>query len=75
MAEHQDCPVITLVLNHKNFVPKYLNNALVDFASTSLTSRQLLEEKARERFWKESSQCRVIPHSLPVIAKSELQDR
>ena len=34
------------VSNHKNFIPKYLDNALTDFAKTSRTSRPLLEEKA-----------------------------
>ena len=34
------------VSSHKNFIPKYLDNALTDFAETSRTSRQLLEETA-----------------------------
>ena len=44
-AEHQDCPSYTEFPN-KNFIPKYLDNAVLDFAQTSRTSRQLLEEKA-----------------------------
>ena len=30
-AKHQDCPFFT-VSNHKNFIPKYLDKALTDFA-------------------------------------------
>ena len=33
------------VSNHKKYIPKYLENALTDFAQTSRTSRPLLEEK------------------------------
>ena len=33
------------VSNHKNFIPKYLDNVLTDFAKTSRTSRRLLGEK------------------------------
>ena len=30
-AEHQDCPFLTVFFfNHKNFIPKYLDNALTD---------------------------------------------
>ena len=43
-AKHQDCPFFT-VSNHKKYIPKYLENALTDFAQTSRTSRPLLEEK------------------------------
>ena len=41
------------ISNHKNFIPKYLDNALTDFAETSRTSRRLLEEKAPVNdFWR-----------------------
>ena len=29
-AEHQDCPLT--ISNNKNFIPKYRDNALTDFA-------------------------------------------
>ena len=38
--------VFYCISNHKNLIPKYLDNALTDFALTSRTSRPLLEEKA-----------------------------
>ena len=31
-VEHQDFPFFYRISNHKNFVPKYLDNALTDFA-------------------------------------------
>ena len=34
------------ISNDKNFIPKYLDNALTDSVLTSRTSRRLLEEKA-----------------------------
>ena len=34
------------ISNHKNFIPKNLDNALTDSLKTSRTSRPLLEEKA-----------------------------
>ena len=40
-AEYQDYPFFYRISNDKNFIPKYLDNALTDFAS-----RPLLEEKA-----------------------------
>ena len=46
-AEHQDCSFFYRISNHKNFIPKYLDNAVIDFAQTSRTLRRLLEEKAR----------------------------
>ena len=30
-AEHQDCPFFYSILNHKNFIPKYLGNAPYKF--------------------------------------------
>ena len=46
-AEHKNCPVLYWISKyHKNFIPKYLHNPLIDFAPTSRTSRQLLEENA-----------------------------
>ena len=45
-AERQHCLFFYLISNHKLFIPKYLDNALTDFALTSRTSRLLLEEKA-----------------------------
>ena len=33
------------ISNYKNFIPKYLNNALTDFASTLQTSRRLLKKE------------------------------
>ena len=44
-AEHQDCQSYTEFPN-KNITPKYIDNAVLDFAQTSRTSRQLLEEKS-----------------------------
>ena len=41
IAEQYDCPVSYRISYYKNFIPKYLDNALTDFAS-----RPLLEEKA-----------------------------
>ena len=29
-AEHQDCPFFYRISNNKNFIPKYLDNALTD---------------------------------------------
>ena len=34
------------ILNHKNFIPKYLDNAHIDFTLTSRESRRILEKKA-----------------------------
>ena len=34
------------ISNDKNFIPKYLDNALIDSVLTLRTSRRLLEEKA-----------------------------
>ena len=34
------------ISNDKNFIPKYLGNALIDSVLTSRTSRQLLEKKS-----------------------------
>ena len=31
-AEHEDTPVFYRIADHKNFIPKYLDNALEDFA-------------------------------------------
>ena len=31
-VEHQDCQYFTVFLTIKNFFPKYLDNALTDFA-------------------------------------------
>ena len=31
-AEHQDCPFFYRISNYKYFIPKYLGNALTDFA-------------------------------------------
>ena len=54
-AKHQDCPIFTVIfLTINTFIPKYLDNALMDFALTSRTSTRLLEER------KKSSQCREI---------------
>ena len=42
-AKHQDFPFLTVIngiSNDKNFIPKYLDNALTDFAQTSRTSRR-----------------------------------
>ena len=48
-AKHQDFPIFTVIfLFTKTFGPKYLDNALLDFALTSQTSMRLLEEKAPE---------------------------
>ena len=44
-AKHQDFPFYR-ISNDKNFIPKYLRNALTDSVLTSRTSRRLLEEKA-----------------------------
>ena len=33
------------ISNHKNFIPNYLDNAIIDLAYTSWTSRRLSEEK------------------------------
>ena len=30
-VEHQDCQFFYRVSNYKNFIPKYLDNALTDF--------------------------------------------
>ena len=53
----------------QTFIPKYLDNTLIDFAQTSPTSRWLLDrgKSSRERFWKKSYQCREIrlPTSFP----------
>lgn len=47
MVEHQDCPVLYFCIsNPKNLSPKYLRNALIDFAETSRTLKQVLEEQA-----------------------------
>ena len=45
-VEHQDCQFFTVFLTITNFFPKYLDNALTDFAETSRASRRLLEEEA-----------------------------
>ena len=45
-AKHQDFPLFYRISNDKNFIPKYLDNALTDSVLTSRTSRRLLEEKA-----------------------------
>ena len=34
------------ISNHKNVIPKYLENALIEFVQTSRTLRQVLEEQA-----------------------------
>ena len=44
-AKHQDFPFYC-ISNDRNFIPKYLRNALTDSVLTSRTSRRLLEEKA-----------------------------
>ena len=44
-AKHQDFPFYR-ISNDKNFIPKYLRNALTDSVLTSRTSRRLLEENA-----------------------------
>ena len=31
-AEHQGCPFFYRIFNQKNFIPKYLDNRLTDFA-------------------------------------------
>ena len=41
MAKHQDRPFFTVFLTMKNFIPKYLDKALTDFARTS-----------RGRYWR-----------------------
>ena len=47
MVEHQDCPVLYFCIsNPKNLSPKCLRNALIDFAETSWTLKQVLEEQA-----------------------------
>ena len=50
------------ISNNKNFVPKYLDNALTDFAETSRTSKPPLEEKAPVNDFGRtlSSHCREI---------------
>ena len=58
MMEHQDCPVLYFCIsNHKNLRPKYLKNALIDFAETSLTLKQVLEEEAPVSDCAKNSQC------------------
>ena len=44
-AKHRDFPFFR-ISNDKNFIPKYLGNALTDSVLTSRTSRRLLEEEA-----------------------------
>ena len=47
MVEHQDCPVLYFCIsNPNNLSPKCLRNALIDFAETSRTLKQVLEEQA-----------------------------
>ena len=43
-AKHQDCPFFNDFKPQK-LHPKYLENALTDFAQTSRTSRRLLEKE------------------------------
>ena len=35
------CPFFYHICNHKNFIPKHLDNALTDFTQNTGTSRQL----------------------------------
>ena len=45
-AKYQDFTFFYRISNDKNFIPKYLDNALTNSVLTSRTSRPLLEEKA-----------------------------
>ena len=46
--DHQFPFFFYCISDYKNFIPKYLDNALTDSVLTSRTSRRLLEEKAPE---------------------------
>ena len=58
-AEHQYCP-FSPNFKHKNFIPKYLDNALTDFAYTSDHRAGYWRKSSCERFWKNSPQCQEI---------------
>ena len=45
-AKHHNFPFFFHIFDDKNFIPKYLDDALADSVLTSRTSRRLLEEKA-----------------------------
>ena len=54
------------ISKYKNVIPKYLENAPIDFAQTSRTSRQILEEQARVSHCKKKSQYREIPSASEI---------
>ena len=56
-VEHQDCSFFLPYSNHKNFFPKYLDNALTDFTNIEAA---IVGKSFSKRFWKNSSQCREI---------------
>ena len=61
-AKHQECPFFYCVSNHKNLNLTYLDNALTDRFRLNLRNIEAAigGKSYRERFWKNSSQCRDI---------------
>ena len=58
------------ITNHKNFISKYLENALIDFAQTSRTLKQFLKEKLRLTMLKKSYQCLEIRLQVKQVMAS-----
>ena len=54
------------ISKYKNVIPKYLENAPIDFAQTSRTSRHILEEQACVSHCKKKSQYREIPSASEI---------
>ena len=54
------------ISRYKNVIPKYLENAPIDFAQISRTLRYILEEQARVSHFKKKSQCREIPSASEI---------
>ena len=52
------------ISRYKNVIPKYLENAPIDFAQTSRTLRHILEEQAPVNHFKKKSQCREMTSFL-----------
>ena len=55
-AEHQDCPVFKTI---ETDIPKYLDNCQYRFRLNFTNIEAIIGGKSsREKFWKNSSQCR-----------------
>ena len=59
-VEHQDCPFFYRISSHKNFFPKYLDNAFRFRLNFTNIEAAIVGKSSGKRFWKNSSQCREI---------------